>query len=89
MLGVILFALFTTAAVAAIVVLADSFVRGRRAFTRLRREIAQAEPAGAVRVTIEDFATREALPAPRVQVIRRGDGRRRAPLRTPALAAAA
>ncbi len=89
MLGVILFALFTTAAVAAAAVLADCFVRGRDAFARLRRELAQSGPGGRIVVTIEDFATREALPAPRAQVIRRGDGRRRPPLRKPVLAAAA
>lgn len=89
MLGVILFALFTTAAVAAAVVLADSFVRGREAFSRLREDLAQSEPGGAIRVRIEDFAADERLPAPRAQVIRRGDGRRRSPMRKPALAAAA
>ena len=94
MLGVILFALFTTAAVAAAVVLADSFVRGREAFARLRRELAQREPAGRLIVTIADFGNCEGLPArhssaTRLHVIRRSEGRCRAPARKPELAAAA
>jgi hypothetical protein len=94
MLGVILFALFAISASAATIVLVDSFMRGREAFARLRRELAQAEPGGRILVTIQEFANDARLPAPRAQIIRLGDvlrsgDRRRAPMRKPPLAAAA
>lgn len=75
MLGLILFALFSTAAVAAAVVLADSFVRGREAFARLRREMAQGEPVGRIRVVIESSSENEALPARRPRPVNRAGGR--------------
>lgn len=77
MLGLILFALFSTAAVGAAVVLADSFVRGREAFARLRREMAQAEPVGRVRVVIESSSESEALPIRRPRPVSRAGGRPR------------
>lgn len=84
MLGLILFALFLTAAVGIAVVLADSFVRGREAFARLRREMAQAEPVGCVYVTIEGPASDAALPDRRPRPVSRAGGR--APRQMPARA---
>lgn len=76
MLGVTLFALFLTATVSAAVVLADSFVRGREAFARLRREMAQAEHAvDPIRVVIVNMSESEPLPAWRPRPISRAGGR--------------
>ena len=75
MLGVILFALFSTAAVGAAVVLADSFVRGREAFARLRREMTDAEPVGRIHVVIDDSPGRETLPVWRPRPVNRAGSR--------------
>lgn len=92
MLGVTLFALFLTATVGAAVVLADSFVRGRDAFARLRREMAQAEqPASGVHVVIVNVPESEPLPAWRPRPISRAGGRplRQVPARKQPLVPAA
>ncbi len=82
MLGVTLFALFLTAAVGTAVVLADSFVRGREAFMRLRWEMAQAEqPVYPVRVVIVNMSENEPLPAWRPRPISRAGGRPLRPAR--------
>lgn len=90
MLGLILFALFSTAAVGVAVVLADSFVRGREAFARLRREMAQGEPTGRIQMVIEGPASTEARPARRPRPVSRAGGRQlrqaRAPMPLPAAA---
>lgn len=93
MLGVTLFALFLSVAVGAAVVLADSFVRGRQAFARLRREMAQAEQsASRVHAVVVNVPENEPLPAWRPRPISRAGGRplRQAPARKqPPLPAAA
>lgn len=76
MLGVTLFALFLSATVGAAVVLADSFVRGREAFARLRREMAQAEQSvSRVHTVIVNVPENEPLPAWRPRPISRAGGR--------------
>jgi len=76
MLGVTLFALFLTATVGAAVALADSFIRGREAFARLRREMAQSElEVDPIRVVIVNMSENEPLPAWRPRPISRAGGR--------------
>lgn len=89
MFGVVLFALFSAVAVATATVLADCFLRGRDAFARLRRELAQAEAGGRIVVTIEQFVQQKVVPAPRLQLVSRAEPRCRAAIRRQPLAAAA
>lgn len=90
MLGVILFTLFSIATLGTVVVLADSILRGREAFVRLRREMAEPEPVGRVRVVIESSAEREPLPAGRLRLVSRtSGGRRRMPVQSRTLLPAA
>ncbi|WP_374405242.1 hypothetical protein [Pelagerythrobacter sp.] len=89
MTGVILFAFFAVVAIGAVAVLADSFLRGRDAFARLRCELRQSALSGGIVVTIVDFAAHEVPAAPRLRVSRRAKFNCRAPTPRQRLAVAA
>ncbi len=63
MIAILLVALFALASLGSAWVLADSAVRGRNAFRRLRGAYARADGTRRTSIRFEDFARMPALPA--------------------------
>ena len=89
MLGVTLFALFIATAVFTLLVLADGFLRGRDAFSRLRRELAAGIADDSVFVMVDGGCCEPARrTVARPRTVSRGCGSRRPASLAPMRAAA-